>query len=215
MSERKKPVTKKSRIVQEISSVIVNLVIDGEVYDPSKTQIVNAVVSDNLGDSTSTTAKLFLETEYSNALENYFSEICEMASAELDLPFHYTSKFWYKGGIVKIKDEDNKVIDERILRAKTMPTSSVEASRFVVIFGNGRTGKAAGVRFVTKEDEPDPMLLIAMEKKIDVINSAFYTHRERIKKIISSEAIGLNDANRFKNLLEHPERPSLAVTNSN
>jgi hypothetical protein len=184
-NERARPVTKKSRTVESLSSAIVGLVQEDGVLDPTKTAIVESVVAGMITPGAPTVFVDMLRTEMANMLETYFSEVCQAAGNELGLPFHYTSKRWYS-------------------KAAAYPESKLEAQQYIVVFGNGRTGKAAGVRFVTPDDEPDPMLLCALEKSIDVVNAAINTHTDRIHKVLSSGSVGLTDANEYRNRLPPP-----------
>jgi len=181
MSEKKPPQTKKSRTVAQLSDALVTLVNDG-LYDPTKANIVDAVVRDQLSASADKVFIDMMSSETSNMLETYFADVCKAASDDLGLPYHYTSKLWYR-------------------KTAVMPKSEEEARQFVVVFGNGRTGKAAGVRFVTPDDEPDPMLLVALNKQIDVINAAIKTHSDKISRVIMTESVGLEDRGRFQKRL--------------
>jgi hypothetical protein len=111
-----------------------------------------------------------LATELANLLDNYFNDVCKLAEIELSLPYHLTSREWYK-------------------RGAKFPKSEEEARQYVVVFGNGKTGRAAGVRFVTEEDEPDPMLLVSLNKKIDVVNKAIATHNKRLVSVLNSDSV--------------------------
>jgi hypothetical protein len=182
--DRKKPETKKSRTIDDLAGAIVALVEDS-VYDPTKKQIVASYVSSQLGEAASTIAVGIMETEVANLLDTYWAEICAKASQNLDLPMHYTSKKWYD-------------------KSALMPKSKEEAKEYVITFGNGRRGKPAGVRFVTPEDEPDPMLLIALEKNIDVINRAIQTKNARIESVLASGAVSRLDAFKLRNRLPYP-----------
>jgi hypothetical protein len=162
--------TRKSRIVNSVSEALVDLYREDGVHAPTKGQIVDRVVDNSLVAGVDLSVRQMLETEMSNALETYFAEICKQASAELGLPFHYTSKAYYRRGIKP-------------------PESMQEAFAFIVAFGNGRTGKAAGVRFVTPDDEPDPMLLAATKREMDVIQTAFKTQRDRLAERLEHPAM--------------------------
>jgi hypothetical protein len=186
MNERKKPVTKKSRMIAELSSAIVSLVQENGVYSPTKAAIVDYVVQTMVRPGTPTVFTDMLRSETANMLETYFSEVCRAAGDELDLPFHYTSKKWHS-------------------KKSTFPQSKVEARQYIVMFGNGRIGKAAGVRFVTKDDDPDPMLLCALEKDINMVNAAINSHSQRIKKLLSSDAISITDSSIFRAKLPAPK----------
>jgi hypothetical protein len=161
--------TKKSRLVSGMADAVVGLVADGN-RSPSQAQIVSAIVGRDMGPAASTAFRVLYEDEVANQLERYFSEVCAAASATLECAHHYTSAAFYAKGM-------------------RWPNSEAEARQFVVVFGNGRTGSAMGVRFPTAEDEPDAMLLVATQKKIDVINAAICTHRERTAALLTSPAL--------------------------
>ena len=177
MADRRE--TRKSRMVNDLADGVVSLVNEKGDFAPSKDAIVREVAQSNLSESASAAARALLEQELANLLETYWSEVCKQAAEELRLEYHYTSKAYYR-------------------KKRTMPQSEVEARQYVVVFGNGRTGKAAGVRFVTEDDAPDPMLLVALEKRIDVISKAIETHRQNIDATIGSAAISLPDKTRMQ-----------------
>ena len=170
-------VTKKSRTVSEFVDTIIELVDDG-TRDIQKSVLVDAVVSGAIADGTSKAISDVLATEMANLLDNYFSDVCKAAEDELRLPYHLTSRAWYKKGA-------------------RPPQSEEEARQYVVVFGNGNTGRSAGVRFVTVEDEPDPMLLVSLNKRIDVINAAIKTRNLRLKTTLASEAVSVSAGSRL------------------
>ena len=172
--------TKKSRTVRDLSDALVDLVNNQGLYDPSKADIIKSVADQSMAPGASMAMRSLLEQEAANMLEAYWSEVCLQASEELLLPYHFTSRSYFK-------------------RGKPVPQSVEEARQFVVVFGNGSTGKSAGVRFVTKEDEPDPMLLIHLQKRIDVVQKSIETHQHRISTALDSEAVGLADRQRLTN----------------
>ena len=162
--------TRKSRLVDEMASAIIDLVLEGD-RAPSKTQVVVRVVDDSLSDGASSGIRAMLEDETANMLERYWAEVCNKAAEAIDgSAFHYTSQKYYK-------------------RKRKVPENMEEAESFVVCFGNGRRGKAAGVRFPGADDEPDAMLLVATKKGIDVVNAAFETHRKRMVNMCMSPAL--------------------------
>lgn len=168
---RKKPATKKSRMVSELSSAIIELVEKNGQFDLTKTAIVDCMVANAVNESTPKVMIDMMSSETANMLETYFNEVCKEAEDELGLPYHYTSNKWYR-------------------RKKALPSTEAEAREYVVMFGNGRTGKAAGVRFVTKTDHPDPMLFVSLKKQINVINQAIKTRKARVHKMLSSDSVG-------------------------
>jgi len=178
---KKRPETRKSRIINEFAEVISDLYLD-DVKDPSKKAIVSAMVSESLGESASISLVEILTAELANRLDNYFAEICDLSGQIINLPFHYVSKRWY----------------QHRARRGLMPSDLGEVSKFVVVFGNGRTGKAAGVRFVDASEEPDPMLLFSTSKRVEVVNAAILTHQTNIRKVLGSASISDQDAERLE-----------------
>ena len=88
---KKRPETRKSRIINEFAEVISDLYLD-DVKDPSKKAIVSAMVSESLGESASISLVEILTAELANRLDNYFAEICDLSGQIINLPFHYVSK---------------------------------------------------------------------------------------------------------------------------
>lgn len=170
--------TKKSRTVNDLSDALVDLVSNQGIYAPSKTEIVKAAAESNLSPGASIAMRNLLEQEIANMLDSYWTEVCQQAGDELGLPFHHTSRAYIK-------------------RRKPVPMSEAEARQFVVVFGNGRTGKADGVRFVTADDEPDPMFLVHLQKRIDVIQKAIDTHKERVMQDLRHDAVSIPDKSRM------------------
>jgi len=167
--------TRKSRIVEQIADAIAELVSGGDT-SPSKSEIVSSIVNGSLNEAASPAIRAMLEDEVANNLDRYFSESCEAASkllAPSGVPaaFHYVTTSYYKA-------------------RRPVPRSEEEARQYVVCFGNGRTGKAAGVRYPTAEDEPDAMLLIHLQKSSETIRKAVETHNAKFVERLSSPAIG-------------------------
>ncbi|RLB97844.1 MAG: hypothetical protein DRH90_22755 [Deltaproteobacteria bacterium] len=183
MKERKTPVTRKSRTVESLASALVDIVRGGDAA-PKKAEIVARYIFDVLGSDTDRVAVDILSSEMSNMLDCYFSEVCRAAADVLQLEYHYTSKAWFAA-------------------RKRLPQDEQDAKRFVVVFGNGRTGKAQGVRFVSPDDEPDPMLLVALEKSCHTVTTAFQTHTARIQKTLASGVVGVADAARLSGDTQH------------
>ena len=162
--------TRKSRLVNEMSETLWELVMNGN-RSPSKSEIVDAVVSNSVTDGASSAIKALLEDETANMLERYFADVCKAAAHALDnSPYHLVSKAFYKKG-------------------SRPPRDMEEVTSFVVCFGNGRQSRAAGVRFPCSEDEPDALLLYVTQKDMDVTQKALATHEARIKTRIDSPAL--------------------------
>lgn len=164
-------VTAKSRLVAELVEATVELVEEGN-FSPTKSEIVTASAMRNLGEGASQVMRSLLEAEIANALEKYLPEVGEGSAKELGLQYHYTSQKFYK-------------------HRKKIPESLEEAKLYVVCFGNGRRGKAEGVRFVTREDEPDPLMAVATQKSVDTINAAITTQLSKIRAVIDSGVLGI------------------------
>ena len=163
--------TRKSRLVAEMAEAVCDLVVDGN-RSPSKTDIVQQVVNTSLSASASNAIRAMLEDETANTLERYFADVCKAAAESMGgMAYHLVSKSYYKAG-------------------SRIPRDMEETQRFVVVFGNGRQDKAAGVRFPTADDEPDAMLTFVTQRDIAVTEAALRTHRERITGRIESPAIG-------------------------
>lgn len=165
--------TRKSRLVNEMAEAIWELVANGNSA-PSKGEIVTAVVDASLGDAASPAIRALMEDEVANTLERYFYDACKLAAefigGKSPAVYHLVSKRFYSA-------------------KRRIPRDMEEAQGFVVCFGNGRRGPAAGVRFPCEEDEPDAMLLVATKKGIDVVNAAINTHQERLFRMATSPAI--------------------------
>ena len=184
--------TRKSRLISDFSDAVVELVAEGN-KSPSKGDIVEKVVSANII-GTSSAIRSLLTDEMANELERYFSDVCKCASTALgNVDYHLVTSLYYK-------------------RRKPVPQSEAEARSFVCVFGNGRTGKSAGVRVPDSSDQPDVMFYIATEKSIDVINKALATQMERLNKSVQSPALGLNQGKMLENQLNKPLLQTQAIT---
>ncbi len=175
-------VTKKSRNVDQFAAALAEL-FDKGTHDVSKAELVDYVVKAALVPGTSTAIVDILHAEMANILDSYWREICEAAKEMIDLPYHYTSTVWYQKG-------------------QKQPDNEIDAKEFVIVVGNGRRGKAAGVRFVTPDDEPDPMLLVSLNKRMDVVNAAIKTRNERLTKDLNSPSARLGERVRELPILE-------------
>ena len=116
--------------------------------------------------------RTMFEAEAANLLDTYFREIAEAISESVGLPYHFTSMEFH--------------------REEAMPMSEAEAKSFVICFGNGRRGKAHGLRFVRPEDDPDPMMLVATQKAMDVVKKALDTQVERLRKLSQNPSLPLD-----------------------
>ena len=174
--------TKKSRTIEEFVDAIEELVKDGS-YDIPKSMLVDRVVEDAVVKGVNKVISDLLSQELANMLDNYFTEICQGASERLgSLPYHYTSRERYKRGF-------------------RMPASEAEAGRFVVVFGNGTRGSAAGLRFVDVEDTAtDPMYLCVMRKRIEVGDDAAATRDAKLHNEL--DALPIETRNRLNVRLE-------------
>lgn len=174
--------TRKSRLVREMAEAVVQLVENGN-RAPTKAKIAEQVVDNSMGEFASSVMRTVLQEEISNELERYFSEVCRAAGDAMNgAQFHYTSAAYYRSG-------------------KRVPQTYEEAKRFVVCFGNGRTGNASGVRFPTIEDEPDSMLLVATQKAVDVVVASIETHRNRINKMLQAPALPQSEVGALVNAM--------------
>jgi hypothetical protein len=166
--------TKKSSLISEFATVIVDLVADGN-SSPSKKDVLTATVN-RMSSAGTPMVFLSLHTDsYVEQIETYWSDICRKASEMMDhRQYHLTSSAFYEDG-------------------RRLPTSLVDAMKYVVCFGNGRRGKAVGIRFVSEEDRPDAMFLYATQKQVEVVNAALETQRLKTAHMINSPAIGNDD----------------------
>ena len=166
--------TQKSRMVSEIADAIVGLVTDGE-YSPSKRQITENLTKGSLQETASAAIYTTVFSEIANEVERYFAEACARASEALEMPdYHLVTRTYYSHFKKNVPPT---------------PKSEVEARQYVCVFGNGKRGKAEGVRFVTPEDKPDPMFLVYAQKSTDVVSRAIQTHLENQKGILNSDQI--------------------------
>jgi hypothetical protein len=165
-----KPVrnTKKSRMIAEFAEAIVDRYIGGD-NAISKSEIVAEVINNNVGAEASTTIRTMLEDELANELERYFYEAVKVALAVIDRPSHLVTKKYFR--------------QEHVAKSK------YTAQQMVCVFGNGRQGKADGIRFVPEGVTDDPLLLISLEKKIDCTNKTVATRNVQLEKDIESGAV--------------------------
>ena len=158
MSESRRT-TKKSRLVEEFSECIIDLVYGGN-NSPTKADIVNCVVSNSLNEGVSIAVKTMLEDETANELERYFTDAIKVAADNIDRPWHYVNKKFYKS---------------------KFPESEEAARHMLVTFANGRTQKAHGVRFVLA-DGPDVFVGLQAEKAQAQIQGQVKGYVEKITK---------------------------------
>jgi len=168
-----KPVrnTTKSRTIQAFADAGISLVADGNPFF-TKGELVAEMTKDSLSHKAPVAMRTMFEAEAANLLDTYFKDVAEAISEGVGLPYHFTSKEFH--------------------RKETMPQSETETASFVVCFGNGRRGKAYGLRFVTAEDDPDPMMLLATQKSMDVVKKALDTQVQRLRKLSSNPALPLD-----------------------
>lgn len=162
--------TKKSRLVSEFSECVSLMVIDG-ITAPSKSQIVDCVARASLDESVSVAIKTMLEDELANELERYFPDVCKAAQEVLDAPFHLVNAEFYKKS------------------RKSLAKSKAVARTQVATFGNGRTGKAKGVRFVMQTSSVDIYLAIVAEKRQNTTNCIIKNTNEFLVGAVESGAL--------------------------
>jgi hypothetical protein len=168
--EMQKRNTTKSRTIETYADAGIHLVTKGEYYF-TKSELVAEITSQCVSQKAPVAMRTMFEAEAANLLDTYFKEIADAISEGVGLPYHFTSREFH--------------------RAEVFPLSEDEAREFVVCFGNGRRGKAHGLRFVTPEDEPDPMMLVATQKAMDVVKKALDTQVERLRKISDNPSLPL------------------------
>ena len=174
--------TKKSRLVAEFSEAIIDM-YSSEVSAISKGAIVDAVLDNSIGPDASTAIRTMLEDELANELERYFIDSVKDAAQAIDRPYHLITKKYFK--------------------LKKFPDSKYEAQRCVCTFGNGRTGPAAGVRFVPEGVTDDPFLLLQLEKKIDCSNKSIKTQNKQVEHALQSGAVTAIEAEGMTKRLPH------------
>ena len=141
--------THKSRMVEEISGAIFSLYCDG-ITAPSKSMIADHMVSGYLMPNAPITAKSAMLSSTADDVEKYFKESVKAAANDMDLPFHFVTRRFY---LDTAKGE------------KVDTCSKSQLASWVSVFANGRSSKAAGVRFVEKESQNDALLMISIEKQ--------------------------------------------------
>jgi len=172
--------TQKSRMVSEIADSIVSMVVDGDM-SPSKTKVTEAITKNSLSSNVSSAIYTTVFSEVANEVERYFTEACAKASEELMYPdYHLVTPLYYqhfKGNV------------------PPTPQTKLEARKYVCMFGNGKRGKSAGVRFVKPQEsgltnnEADPMFLVYAEKSTEVGNSSIRSHLESQKSLLESSQL--------------------------
>lgn len=172
--------TTKSRTIESLADAGISLVSQGN-YFFTKSELVAELTKDCLSSKAPVSMRTMFEAEAANLLDTYFKDIAEAISESISLPYHYTSKEFHK--------------------EESMPLSEVEAKSFVVCFGNGRRGKAYGLRFVRPDDDPDPMMLVATAKAMDVVKSALETQVERLRKLSENPALPMDSRLKLRSKL--------------
>lgn len=185
--------TRKSRLVADFAEAVCELYLE-ENKSPSKSDIVERLVATNMSGPSAVIRSLLTE-EMANELERYFAEVCKSASMALgDVDYHLVTTAYYKG------------------KKRPVPETYEQARRFVCVFGNGQTGKSAGVRFPDASDEPDAMLYIATAKSIDVVNKAIETHLKRLAKASTNSALGVNQQQALREQLPMTSNAPISIT---
>lgn len=162
-------------MVSEFSECVALMVIGG-ITAPSKSQIVDCVARASLDESASVAIKTMLEDELANELERYFPDVCKAAQEVLDAPFHLVNSEFYKKS------------------RKSFAKSKEEARKQVATFGNGRTGKAKGVRFVMETSSVDIYLAIVAEKRVVATNGTIKSTNSFINDAVVSGALPPSNA---------------------
>jgi hypothetical protein len=172
--------TTKSRTIETYADAGASLVEKGKFYF-TKSQLVAEITRLCVSDKAPVSMRTMFEAEAANLLDTYFKEIAEAISESVGLPFHFTSMEFH--------------------REEAMPMSEAEAKSFVVCFGNGRRGKAHGLRFVRPDDDPDPMMLVATQKAMDVVKKALDTQVERLRKLSQNPSLPFDSRLRLREQL--------------
>ena len=172
--------TTKSRTIETYADAGIHLVTSGKYYF-TKSELVSEITDQCLSAKAPVSMRTMFEAEAANLLDTYYRDISEAISEGVGLPYHFTSRAFH--------------------RKESMPLSEEEAKSFVVCFGNGRRGKAEGLRFVRPEDNPDPMMLVATQKAMDVVKKALDTQVERLRKLSQNPALPLDSRIRLREQL--------------
>lgn len=166
MSERKD----KAGLINDVSLAILDIVSGGNTH-PSKKDVLGDMVKRALSAGSSTAVVSMVTNQMAIEIESYWGDASRKASEMMDnRHYHFTSSDFYEEGCKK-------------------PMTMVDAMKYVVCFGNGRRGKSAGVRFVSVDDQPDVMYLVATQKQVDVVNAAIETQRLKTAYMVSSPAL--------------------------
>ena len=160
--------TTKSRTIETYADAGVHLVTNGSFYF-TKSELVAEITKQCLSSKAPVSMRTMFEAEAANLLDSYYREIADAISESVKLAYHFTSREFH--------------------REEVMPMSEEEAKSFVVCFGNGRRGKAHGLRFVRPEDDPDPMMLVATQKAMDVVKKALDTQVERLRRLSENTSL--------------------------
>lgn len=172
--------TTKSRTIQSFADAGISIVTGGKPYF-TKGELVAEMTKDSLSHKAPVAMRTMFEAEAANLLDTYFKDVADAISEGVGLPYHMTSKEFH--------------------RNEAMPQSEAETASFVVCFGNGRRGKAYGLRFVTAEDDPDPMMLLSTQKSMDVVKKALETQVQRLRKLSSNPALPLDSRMKLREQL--------------
>jgi len=128
MNIERKRITKKSRMLDAIGDVMVEMYLDG-VRDPSIDRVAGVMCDNSLVPSTANSIRGVFLDELTNEVTRYFVEVSKIVSAELgNLPFHHVNHKYYSKG-------------------KRTPNCMEEAIDYVTVSGRG--GKTQGVRFIS------------------------------------------------------------------
>lgn len=163
--------TTKSRTIETYADAGAHLVASGK-YHFTKSELVAEITNQCVSSKAPVSMRTMFEAEAANLLDTYYKEIADAISESVGLPYHFTSREFH--------------------REEAMPMSEEEAKSFVICFGNGRRGKAHGLRFVRPEDDPDPMMLVATQKAMDVVKKALETQVERLRKLSQNPSLPLD-----------------------
>lgn len=163
--------TTKSRTIETYADAGIHLVTSGNYYF-TKSQLVAEITSQCVSQKAPVAMRTMFEAEAANLLDTYFKDIADAISEGVGLPYHFTSREFH--------------------RVESFPNSEEKCKQFVVCFGNGRRGKAAGLRFVTPEDDPDPMMLVATRTAMDVVKKALDTQVERLRELSENPSLPLD-----------------------
>ena len=164
--------TDKQQYMDLFITLMIKIIRDDQVFDISKNVFLSCLADQEIGKHAADISKKGYMNEIEPVVTKYFFEVCSQVSEATDLQYHYTSRLWYT---------DN-------LSARKAKLASYDlAKKYVVVFGNGRRGRAAGVRFITEKN--DKLFTLATATDVDITIKSHDTRKENLKTTLDSGLI--------------------------